>query len=362
MVTNQGLLKTNEGIIPMKFIFSAFFTMLAASCVFCQVNLGGTVVPKDNFRVFIFLGHSNMDGRGELLDTVTNPRLWMWDISRIDPNPDYPSNGLAGTPRDSKWRLSRDVAVGHSAGRPATPFLKKMLAAYPGYYFGVIQLSEWESIIPQAYLPGMCWYVRIMNYVNQFLPNVTLQAVVTMLGWDDGCTAGNAGSFDVNYTSMANQIRIDLSLPKLPFVVSQQEAGHGCDNNVQPALIEKTNNIPKILAFSDMVQSSGPYVDDHHYNTEGLNKWADSAVALIKRKGWGPPAVNADGPPVRTKRLLQGTGCAAVRIVYGFDRGRRDFISPVNSRGVGIAVVSPLKGVTLFSLSGERLGLVSRSK
>jgi hypothetical protein len=354
--------KTNKGMMPMKLICSVFFTMLAAMCAFSQVNLGGTVVPKDNFRVFVFLGHSNMDGRGELLDTVTNPRLWMWDISRIDPNPDYPANGLAGAPRDSKWRLSRDVAVGHSAGRPATPFLKKMLAAYPGYYLGVVQLSEWESIIPQAYLPGMCWYVRIMNYVNQFLPNVTLQAVVTMLGWDDGCTAGNAGSFDVNYVSMANQMRIDLSLPKLPFVVSQQEVGYGCDNNVQPTLIEKTNNIPKILAFSDIVQSSGPYVDDHHYNTEGLNKWADSAVALIKRKGWGPPAVNTDGPPDRTKRPSMRTGRSVFRVMYGFDKSRRGFTSPENSRAVGIAVVSPLKGVTLFSLRGERLSPVFSGK
>jgi hypothetical protein len=119
-------------------VLTVFFLSVSA---FSQVNLGGTVVPKDRFRVFIFIGHSNMDGRAELLDTVTNPRLWMWDLTRTNPVPDYPADGLTGAPRNAAWRLSRDVALGNSLGRPATPFLKKMLAAYPDYYFGVIQLS-----------------------------------------------------------------------------------------------------------------------------------------------------------------------------------------------------------------------------
>jgi hypothetical protein len=329
----------------------AFFLalLLLPLSVFSQVNLGGTVVPKDKFRVFICIGHSNMDGRAEVLDTATDPHLWMWDVTRQNPVPDYPSDGLAGTPRNSTWRLSRDIAVGNSLGRPATPFLKKMLAAYPGYYFGALQLSEWESIIPQAYLPGLCWYVRIMNYVNQALPKVTLQGVVTMLGWDDGCTDNNTNSFDVNFTSMAKQMRIDLSLPKLPFVISQQEIAHGCNNSIQPVLIDKTNHIPALLATSAIVQSSGPYIDDHHYNSAGLNKWADSAVALIKRMGWGLPQSETSAP----ERLhsLKPAGQTVSRMIYGIGKP-----STLPGRGVAVCVRSKA-GSVLYSIRGERLGL-----
>lgn len=329
----------------MQFISILAVLLLWAGSSFCQVNLAGTIVPKEKFRVFIFLGHSNMDGRGETLDTVTNPRLWMWDITRADPDPDYPSNGLAGSPRDASWRLSRDVAVGNSQGRAATPFLKKMLVVYPDYYFGAIQLSEWESIIPQAYLPGLCWYVRIVHYVNQILPKVTLQAIVTMLGWDDGCTANNAGSFDVNFTAMARQLRTDLSLPKLPVLVSQQETGHGCDNNIQPTLIAKTENIPALLAFSAVVRSSGPYIDDHHYNSAGLNKWADSAVALIKRKEWGPPPLNEGvGPSMPAQRKL---GNSVARLVVHGSNG--------DIHGIAMAKTSERRAGYIYSLKGELL-------
>jgi hypothetical protein len=318
--------------------------------IFSQVNLGGTVVLNDRFRVFIFIGHSNMDGRAELLDTVTNPRLWMWDLTRSNPVPDYPADGLAGAPRNTTWRLSRDIAVGNSLGRPATPFLKKMLAAYPDYYFGVIQLSEWESIIPQAYLPGLCWYVRIMHYVNQILPNVTIQGVVTMLGWDDGCTDDNTNAFDVNFTSMAHQMRIDLSMPKLPFVVSQQEVGHGCNNSIQPTLIDKTNNIPNLLTTSAIVQSSGPYVDDHHYNTAGLNKWADSAVVLIQRMGWGPPPISGVVASKRNDAGFYKNQSGACPVLYGF-KGN----AVKHGCGVAIAIRDSQTGKTLYSIRGEKI-------
>lgn len=331
----------------MKFVLTPVVLLALSVLSPCQVHLGTAIVPKDKFRVFIFLGHSNMDGRGETLDTTTNPRLWMWDISRIDPNPDYPSNGLAGAPRDTAWRLSRDVEAGHSRGRPATPFLRKMLAAYPDYYFGVIQLSEWESIIPRAYLSGLCWYVRMLHYVNQLLPTATVQAVVTMLGWDDGCTANNAASFDINFAAMAGQMRIDLGMPRLPVLVGQQEAGHGCDNNVQPELIARTEHIPAILAFSGIVRSSGPYVDDHHYNTEGLNKWADSAVACIKRNGWGPPLVSAIAkPPVSQGLMCRRPVGHEIRLLNGL-RGEL--------RGIGMAMVSGNQSTAMYSLSGKRL-------
>jgi hypothetical protein len=335
----------------MKKTLGAIAVFIIATAALGQVNLGGTMVPKDKFIVFIFIGHSNMDGRAEILDTVTNQRLWMWDVSRITPAPDYPANGLAGAPRDAKWRLSKDVAVGHSAGRPATPFLKRMLAAWPDYYFGIIQLSEWESIIPQAYLPGLCWYTRIMSYVNQIAPVATIQGVVTMLGWDDGCTDNNTNFFDVNYVNMAKQMRIDLSLPKLPFAVSQQEIGYGCNNGIQPILIEKTNTIPKLLAYAEVVQSSGPYVDDHHYNTAGQNRWADSAVALIKRKGWGPPPVNGTVSPGKCNRPAFLKSQPALRYVVR----RNDRTAPTQTSGVAVAVKE--RGATvLYSLRGGRLG------
>ena len=337
----------------MKFYSAALLVILFYFHSFSQVNLGGTVVPKDRFRVFIFIGHSNMDGRAEVLDTVTNPRLWMWDLTRMSPVPDYPADGLAGAPRNTTWRLSRDIAVGNSLGRPATPFLKKMLAAYPDYYFGVIQLSEWESIIPQAYLPGLCWYVRLMHYVSQILPNVTIQGVVTMLGWDDGCTDNNTNTFDANFTTMAHQMRIDLSMPKLPFVVSQQEVGHGCNNSIQPTLIDKTNNIPNLLTTSAIVQSSGPYVDDHHYNTAGVNKWADSAVALIQRMGWGPPpisgAISASGVKTGKAQTLH----FACVVLNGFEK------SPIKSgRGVTVVIGDSQKGRTMYSIRGEKIRIM----
>ena len=134
-----------------------------------------------------------------------------------------------------------------------------------------------------------------------------------MLGWDDGCSGANTVAYAANYKHMAEEMRQDLGLPNLPFITNQQERdeseaagapvthlGRGCNASLSlfQELVRQTDSIPRILADARVVQSWGPYLNSgaHQFTTAGLNRWADSAVALIERNGWAPGSTGAMAP------------------------------------------------------------------
>src|SRR3954470_1078890 len=105
--------------------------VLGALCLqaAAQVNLGGVTVPKDKFVVFLFIGHSNMAGRGiNHSDNVTNPRVWNYHWMS-----------------DKQWVLAKEVPgnlanglSGRGCGGGGMPNLKALAQAFPSYYIGAI--------------------------------------------------------------------------------------------------------------------------------------------------------------------------------------------------------------------------------
>ena len=123
------------------------------------VSLGGRSVPKNRFIVYLAVGHSNMAGRVNDIaaDTYeTHPRCWNYKFD------DGSTNAwvIAQAPvhRDVTWQRG---------GGPATTFLKRMAALYPGYYFGVIQNAHSSVEIINDYRRGLTYYDEIVAVANQ---------------------------------------------------------------------------------------------------------------------------------------------------------------------------------------------------
>ena len=97
-------------------------------------------------------------------------------------------------------------------------------------------------------------------------------------------------------------------------------------------------------------------MDDHHYNTAGLDKWADSAVVLIQRMGWGPPpisgAISVSGVKTGTTRTWR----TARVVLYGFEKSLIK-----NSRSAAVVVGDSKTGGTIYSVQGEKIRTIKQS-
>ena len=94
---------------------------------------------------------------------------------------------------------------------------------------------------------------------------------------------------------MARDIRADLGLPDLPFMLSEYETGASGEFDPTlpwPALVlEQSRLVATKLTGSAVISSQGIAMqDDHHYSwPAGQTEFATRCVAAIKSKNWFPP-------------------------------------------------------------------------
>jgi Carbohydrate esterase, sialic acid-specific acetylesterase len=303
-------------IIPL-ILFGAVFQAQA-------ITLGGTNVPKDHFIVYLGIGHCNFAGRNSTTaDTVTNPHAWnyAWD-----------SQGRS----DTQWVLAQEHNGGSSAGNtalgysgltqrgvggPSMPFLKGMVQQYPGYYFGIITnalscatvrivtgdtiigvpLSDIDSYSKSG---GGNRYKEIIGLAQKVKNDVTFGGIICMLGLTevrDGTKAG-VGTIKSDFVQMVLDIRGDLGLPNLPFLIGHYEMGatgvFSPTSPLGPIVVKAIDSLPTALAYCDTVSEVGCTLrpnDDHHYSTQGENLWASNAVACIVKHGWFPTVSSVNG-------------------------------------------------------------------
>ncbi|MGB7568128.1 MAG: sialate O-acetylesterase [Chitinivibrionales bacterium] len=287
------------------------------------ITLGGTVVPKDHFIVYLGIGHCNFAGRNATsADGVTNPHAWnyAWD-----------SQGS----NDTQWVLAQEqnggsvsgsTAIGYSGltqrgtGGPSMPFLKGMVQQYPGYYFGMVTNAASGAtvrIITGNVITGFSssdidnyWkagggnrYKEIIGLAQKVENDVTFGGILCMLGLDEVCDGTQAGSSTVknDFIQMVTNIRTDLGLPNLPFLVNHYEMGAtDCflpTSSLGVMVVKAIDSLPTALTYCDTVSNVGcTYRDDHHFTTQGENLWASNAVACIGKHGWFPTASAVNSP------------------------------------------------------------------
>lgn len=294
------------------------------------ITLGGTSVTKDKFVVYLLIGHSNMAGQDLAhSDGTADPHGWnypvatkQWVNAKETPNAGRAA-GLSG----------------HGEGGPGMPFIKALAAAYPGYYIGVINNASLSATCKgentgnnssnldpadNRYYKGTYLYQEILTAAKAVQPDVTFGGILCMLGTVDATRTSQAvcEAFSDDISQLVKDLRADLGLPNLPFIMGGYEAGASGDfalTKPLPAIVDaQIKLIPSKLPFSGVVDSKGiTMLDDHHYvaNGNGQPLWASRAVAIIQTNKWFPNGATSIAP-------VLAPVAARDRAAMGFARGK----------------------------------------
>jgi hypothetical protein len=267
------------------------------------INLGGTQVPKENFIVYLLIGHSDMAGVIDTgNDSVTNPHAWVyrWATTKT-------------------WQLAKEVdsltdGLGPGGtGGPGMPFIKLLVSRYPTTYFGVINNASysatcWDinaggdyssiSAANNRYHPGALLFQEIITAARAIMDSATLGGILCMLGTVEATRAANISvcqNFSNEVDSMVTNMRDSLGLPNLPFIMDAYEngaTGSFALTNLWPSIVaQQIDSVPYKVSLSVIVNSVGIQMwNDHEYSPAGQKEFATRAVDSIQAKGFLPPA------------------------------------------------------------------------
>jgi hypothetical protein len=289
----------------------ALSVLMASAGLSHAVTLGGTNVPKEKFVVYLMIGHSNMAGQDLAhSDGTSDPHGWFWPVS-------------ATTAK--QWTLAKEVPnagratgiSGHGEGGPSMPLIKGLIAAYPGYYIGVINNASLSATCKgvnngsnssgldpadNRYFKGTYLYQQLIDAAKAAQAEATIGGLLCMLGTVEATRTDQTvcSAFSDDISQLVKDIRTDLGMPNLPFLMGAYENGASGDFAITkplPATIDaQIKLIPSKLSLSAVVDSKGiTMLDDHHYvaNGSGQPLWASRAVTLIQTNKWFPDGTAA---------------------------------------------------------------------
>jgi hypothetical protein len=296
------------------------FSLLLGSAPIHALLLGGTNVPKEKIIVYLLIGHSNMAGvDASKSDDVTHPHCWNYPI------------------KTNTWVLAKEPKNNRNAGLsgtgsagPGMPFLKGMAAAYPDYYFGVISNASLSSTCrgintgnntspldasDNRYWDSTYLYNQIVNAAKSVQNDVTLGGIICMLGTVDATrtTLAVCQNFSNDVSELVRDMRRDLGMPNLPFIMGEYEAGATRDFSptlpMPAAVASEIKLIPSKLPFSATVNSVGiTMLDDHHYSGDkGQPEFAKRTIALIQSNNFFPSGGASIAMPAGKAKLAGGT-------------------------------------------------------
>ncbi len=314
----------------------AWISVLSLACAPAKaLILGGANVPKEKIVVYLLIGHSNMAGIDFAhADAATDPHAWTWPIA------------------SKQWILAKEPKngtraqglSGHGEGGPGMPFLKAVAAAYPDAWIGVINNASLSSTCrgentgsnsstldpaDNRYFKGTYLYAEIITAAKAVQQDVTLGGILCMLGTVEATRTNETvcRAFSDDVTQLAKDMRADLGLPNLPFIMGGYENGATGDFSLTlplPQIIDaQIKLIPSKLPFSAVVDTKGiPLLDDHHFAADkGQPEWAKRALALIQANKWFPASGSAvfaaAGAHPGHAPVTLGFGSGAMRIGNG---------------------------------------------
>jgi hypothetical protein len=327
------------------------------------INLGGTEVPKERFIVYLAIGHSNLAGRNiTSADSVTNPQAWNYKW--------YGSNAFPQTPYDSAWIPAMEKNGGapqgvpdgyygltpRGTGGPSMPFLKTMISRYPDYYFGIVINALTSSCVRATvnappydannYTKGSGErYAEIISFAQKIQKQATIGGIISMFGVIEVANASTAvQAFQDDITKMVADMRSDLGMPNLPFMIGCYEEGatgrYAITTANGAAISTSIKALPDIIPNSDTISSNGcDMLDNHHYNTAGQQLWASRVADCIAKHGWLSPSFV-------TQKGKRSDAHSGISVHYS---------SMGKSVNITLANVVRNFSVDIFNVRGERL-------
>jgi hypothetical protein len=225
--------------------------------------------------IFLFIGHSNMQGYCAQMDTVADPHVWAYQ----------PGCGFFN-PTDRNFQSG--------SGSPILPFLKRMARMYPGYNFCGVQHA---SPCQQAFHLYTEQRHRecLINQINVLKGKGTFGGVLLMHGIVEQGYKSSIDSFELSIISLVNFLRHQTDDAFLPVILGKFEENG--DHKTAPQfykyqeeIIKKINKLPKLIGNLSLTPykpiPKELFCDDHHYNAEGYRIWSWDAVTIYKYNGY----------------------------------------------------------------------------
>jgi hypothetical protein len=295
-------------------------SMIAVLCfsAFAQqagLTLGGHFVPKDSMYVFLFFGNSVMSGRDTPPDTITNNYAWKYVMTNNC------GTYLGTCPPQYSWQPGIDPMCFDSKNplngvvkySPGTPFLKRLVADYPGYHFGVAQLSGSAWQLTHFQPPNSGDLKAVVTQGNILKQNCHIAGLVMIFNiveiqYSNGdSTYASIVNYCANIDSVITYLRTGLGLPNLPLIQSDYPVLAG--DPKKPTTDDYSITGPwagairALMAQNELAAKTIPntvliptdsltmYTEDGlytHYNHNGDYKWANRVADSICARNWGP--------------------------------------------------------------------------
>lgn len=324
------------------------------------LNLGGKMVPKDSIMLFINMGNSAMTGRDKSPDTAAadiSKYLWKYEMS--------PAN-YDWLPAKEPICVDARSTIAAPWGGPIMPFLKAMLARYPGYYFMVMQLSNSAWELQGHFNAGAGDHNNLMAQALILKPNVTIAGIISMLNIVEVEVKDTANYFQ-KVVDMVSHCRSDLGTLQykgvtytLPYIHSGYPvmAGSSGAASYDTSLAQTKSIIRQIkqitnttIPYSVVIPTDSlticmnctPAGYYSHYDHNGNLKWGARTADTIKARGWIPPCNNCTGVFSRqeSRSWISGSPAGTHKVLFDgsnwsvFDKAGKSFaIYAPNGRAI----------------------------
>jgi hypothetical protein len=265
-----------------------------------MVNIGGTMVAKENAVAFLNFGHSNMAGRG-VDPQATRPYFF----GAPDPHGWMYHSGAGFQPAVEPMTAgdSGNMVNGMVSGGPGTALVKEAVALAPDKYFISVGFAQGTGRCSQ-FLPTGPYYASVMAGAMEIKDKVTWAGIMIYLG----ITERYGAQVDVqNYpqciSMLVTSIRKDLGQPNLPMIINDYEMGTtgplapGPTNAFYNSIRPKILMVPQVVPNSILIPTDNPLIpiqddtsttDDHSFNLDGQKEYVRRMLAAMQGKGWFP--------------------------------------------------------------------------
>jgi len=265
-----------------------------------MVNIGGTMVAKENAIAFLNFGHSNMAGRGVSLATTRpyffgapDPHGWMY----------HSGAGFQPAVEPKTAGDSGNEVNGMVSGGPSTALVKEAAALAPDKYFITVGFGAGMAYCSQ-FLPGALYYDQMMKGAREIKDKVTWAGIVVMLGITERHgTQADITNYPQCMNTLITSIRTELNLPNLPLLLNDYEMGTTGPLAPVPsdaffvAIEPKILMVPSVVSNAVIIPTDKPIIpieddlstdDDHHFSLAGHEEYARRLLQTMKDNGWFP--------------------------------------------------------------------------
>jgi hypothetical protein len=216
--------------------------------------------PKEKLRIYLMMGQSNMAGRGavEKEDKTPHPRVLMFETN--------------GVWMPAVEPVTKDDNKTHGVG-PALAFAKAMAEKDSSVTIGLVATAEGGTPL-KRWEKGADLYARAIHRAKLAMKDGVLAGVIWHQGESNTGDKDRSDNYGERLAKMIGNLRADLGVPDLPFVVG--ELGEFLTNRKRQAPLARANEVNQALRDLPQHVSHTGFVSAHGLTDKGDELHFDS--------------------------------------------------------------------------------------